>query len=136
MEAYGFIHMKLLLVEDDVQSAELVIRLFKSLGYDVVHTIQGLEGLRLARTEAFDAILLDFNLPDIDGSQICLVLRGQLKNVPIIAMTAQCDSVTRHKAKLFGFTAFVAKPWNIMELVSVVQRFTECAPTQNIKRVM
>ena len=124
------------MVEDDVQSAELVIRLFNSLGYEVVHTVQGLEGLRMARNESFDAILLDFNLPDIDGSQICLVLRTQLKNVPFIALTAQGDSVTRHKAKLFGFSAFVAKPWSIMELVTVVQRFTESLPTQRVNRAM
>ncbi len=117
--------MNLLLVEDDPQSASLVIRLFEGLGYDVTHTPSGLQGLWLAQRKAFNAILLDFNLPDLDGSQICLVLRPLLKTTPIIALTAQDDSVSRKKARLFGFTAFVAKPWNVIELISTVQRFTE-----------
>jgi two-component system copper resistance phosphate regulon response regulator CusR len=117
--------MKILIVEDDPQSADLVTRLFHSIGHTVVHTLSGFEGLRLARTGNFDVILLDFHLPDLDGSQVGLVLHPVLKNTPIIALTAQADSVTRQKAKLFGFSAFIAKPWNLVELVSTVQDLYE-----------
>jgi len=117
--------MKLLLVEDNPQSADLVKRLFQGLGYEVTHTIYGLEGLRLARQKNFDVILLDFNLPDLDGSAIGLVLSPILKTTPIIALTAQDDPITRSKAKRFGFSAFVAKPWDVVELVSTVQKFAE-----------
>jgi len=117
--------MNLLLVEDDPQSADLVGRLFEGLGYQVTHTRYGLEGLSIVQRNSFGAILLDFNLPDLDGSQVCLVLRPILKTTPIIALTAYDDVVTRKKAKLFGFSAFVTKPWNVIELISTVQRFTE-----------
>ena len=113
--------MKLLLVEDHVESAQLLVRFFKSMGYEVVHKTHGLEGLKAARAEPFDAILLDFNLPDIDGSQIGLVMRPTFQNTPLIALTAQTDRATRNKAKRFGFDAFVGKPWSMAELLATVQ---------------
>src|SRR5579859_284882 len=113
--------MRILLVEDHVESADLLVRIFASRGYDVVHKTHGLEGLKAARNETFDAILLDFNLPDIDGSQVGLLLRPLMRDVPIIALTANTDKTTRNKAKVFGFNAFVTKPWSIEGLLSVVQ---------------
>ena len=123
--------MKLLLVEDNLESAQLLVRLFTSLGYHVVHTTHGLDGLRIARDQHFDAVLLDFNLPDIDGSQIGLLLRSIQKTVTLIAITAQCDKITHYKAKLFGFDAFVEKPWSIVELVTTVQGLIERRSTQS-----
>jgi DNA-binding response OmpR family regulator len=75
----------------------------------------------VARAESFDAILLDFNLPDIDGAQVGLVMRPVFKNIPLIALTAQDDRATRNKAKHFGFDAFVGKPWSMLELLATVQ---------------
>src|SRR5579859_8236183 len=116
--------MRLLLVEDHPESADLLVRVFVSSGFDVVHKTHGLEGLKAARSETFDAILLDFNLPDIDGSQVGLLLRPLLRDVPIIALTANVDKITRNKAKMFGFNAFIPKPWNREELLSVLQDLT------------
>lgn len=120
--------MKLLLVEDHLQSANLLVRLFSSAGFEVVHKTHGLDGLKAARNETFDAILLDFNLPDIDGSQVGLLLRSTLKNVPLIALTAQVDKTTRNKAKVFGFNAFIPKPWSVVELLSTVRDLTAPQP--------
>lgn len=121
--------MRLLLVEDNVESAALLVRLFKTTGYDVVHKTHGLEGLKVAREEQFDAILLDFNLPDIDGSQVGLLLRPSLKKVPIIALTSHTDKITRNKAKVFGFNAFIPKPWSVVDLMNILRTLTE---TDNI----
>jgi CheY-like chemotaxis protein len=121
---WGFT-MKLLLVEDNVESAALLVRLFENTGYDVVHKTHGLEGLKAAREEKFDAILLDFNLPDIDGSQVGLLLRPSQKKVPIIALTSHTDKSTRNKAKVFGFNAFIPKPWSVVDLMNILQTLTE-----------
>ncbi len=117
--------MKLLLVEDNVESAQLLVRLFNSTGFDVVHKTHGLEGLKAAREQEFDAILLDFNLPDIDGSQVGLLLRPSMKNVPIIALTAHSDKITRNKAKVFGFNAFIPKPWSVVDLMNTLKTLTD-----------
>jgi DNA-binding response OmpR family regulator len=116
--------MKLLLVEDHIDSANLLVRLFQSSGYDVVHKTHGLDGLKAARQESFDAVLLDFDLPDIDGSQVGLLLRSAANKAPMIALTAKSDKITRNKAKVFGFAAFIAKPWDVVELMNTVQELT------------
>ncbi len=113
--------MKLLLVEDNLENAKMVIRILQTAGYTVTHTVTGLEGMALARRGVFDGILLDFDLPDIDGSQIGLSLRRVLPNIPIIAVTAHADRVNRNKAKLFGFNAFVPKPFTDDELLGVLE---------------
>lgn len=113
--------MNVLLVEDNPENAQLFIRILQAGGFTVNHKLRGLEGLQAARNGAFDAILLDFDLPDIDGSQIGLALRKVLPRTPIIALTAHADKLTRNKARIFGFDAFIAKPCTDEDLLNTVQ---------------
>jgi two-component system, sensor histidine kinase and response regulator len=123
--------MKLLLVEDNIENAKLIIRILNTDGYDVAHTVSGLEGLSIARNEAFDAILLDFDLPDIDGSQVGLSLRKRLPNTPLIAVTAHADKLTRSKAKLFGFNAFISKPFTDDDLLNTLHELIDANSTES-----
>jgi DNA-binding response OmpR family regulator len=116
--------MRLLLIEDNLENAQFFTLVFNTAGYEVVHRTHGLEGLKVARQETFDAILIDFDLPDIDGSQICLALRKTFKSLPIIALTAQADKITRNKARSFGFDAFISKPCTDIDLINTVQLLT------------
>lgn len=121
--------MQILLVEDDLQSAQLFVDILQTEGYKVTHTASALEGLRLARREAFDAIILDINLPDLDGATAGLALRRSMATVPIIALTASADIMTRTRTRAFGFNAFIAKPCTDEDLVSTVRRLTN--PTES-----
>lgn len=113
--------MKLLLVEDNIENAKLIIRILQTGGYEVTHTLKGLEGLSLGKTGEFSAILLDFDLPDIDGSQVGLALRKKLPSTPIVALTAHASKITRDKARLFGFNAFIPKPFTDDDLLNTLQ---------------
>ncbi len=113
--------MKILLVEDNAEAAALVIRVLTCAGHEVTHTMYGLDGMKLARQGLFDVILLDFQLPDIDGSQICLSLRDVLKSTPILAVTSQDDRVTRRKAQSFGFNGFIPKPIVVEDFLATIQ---------------
>jgi DNA-binding response OmpR family regulator len=117
--------MKILLVEDTPESIQLLTRILTYDGHEVLHTAYGLEAMQLARQKSFDALLLDFDLPDMDGSQICLALRSVIK-CPIIAVTSHADRVTRKKAALFGFDGFIPKPINIEEFLGTIRAL---APT-------
>ncbi len=117
--------MKLLLVEDNRDNAQLFIRILETAGYEVTHTTRGLEGLRMARQEPYNVILLDFDLPDIDGSQVGLSLRKSARSAAIIALTAKADKTTRNKAKLFGFNAFVSKPCTDEDLLNTIKAVLE-----------
>ena len=121
--------MRVLLVEDNLETSQVLIKMLRHGGHEVTHTTQGLEGMRLARQENFDMILLDFNLPDLDGSQVGLTLRNSLKNTPIVAITSDHSRLTRKKAEIFGFDAFVPKPTETQELLAVVQTTTHKTPT-------
>ena len=112
--------MKLLLVEDHMDTAQIYSRHLTLAGYEVLHTASGLEALRWARAQTFDVILIDLNLPDIDGSQVGLVLRDKLPNTPFIAMTSEDSRVTRKKTRFFGFDAFITKPTTIALLLETV----------------
>src|SRR5579859_5490467 len=112
---------ELLLVEDDMENAQLFIRILETANFKVVHTVRGLEGLNEARRRKFQAIILDFDLPDLDGAQVGLALRRRIGTTPLIALTAHADVVTRKKALAFGFDAFIAKPCTGQDLIRVVQ---------------
>ncbi len=112
--------MKLLLVEDNLENAKLIVRILQTGGYDVIHKATALEGMGTARTGGFDAILLDFDLPDLDGAQVGLALRKYLSTTPIIALTAHADRVSRAKAKRFGFNAFIPKPFTDDDLLNTL----------------
>ena len=122
--------MKLLLVEDNIENAKLVMSILKTDGFEVMHTVSGLEGMSLARKDTYDGILLDFDLPDIDGSQVGLALRKRLPATPIIALTAHADRLTRSKAKIFGFNAFISKPFTDEDLLGTVHKLVDAIPSE------
>ncbi len=103
-----------LLVEDNQTNADMVIRLLQSINVEVKHTLRGLDGARLARERRPDLILMDFNLPDIDGRTLVLQIKKQLGGPaapPIVAVTARTGEHEQKIAKQFGCTAFVSKPF-------------------------
>src|SRR5258708_19512680 len=101
---------ELLLVEDDMENAQLFIRILETANFKVVHTVRGLDGLNEARRRKFQAIILDFDLPDLDGAQVGLALRRRIGTTPLIALTAHPDAATRNKAHPFAFTPFFPNP--------------------------
>jgi CheY-like chemotaxis protein len=116
--------MNILLVEDDLKSAQLFTRILETEGYKVTHTASALEGIKLAKQHNFAAVLLDINLPDLDGSVAGLSIHRAIPKLPIIALTAKADSVTRAKTKSFGFSAFIAKPCTDSDLINTLHIFT------------
>jgi CheY-like chemotaxis protein len=113
----------ILLVEDNQANADMVIRILNVAGYTVKHCINGLESARIARTDPPALILLDFNLPDIDGQALILLLRKQMTHdLPIVALTARVSDVDKKIAKRFGCAGFIGKPFTSEELLDVVQK--------------
>lgn len=114
-----------LLIEDNPLNAEVVIFLLNSIGVEVKHTLRGLEGSKLARQDCPSLILMDFDLPDIDGRTLALQLKKQLAdcgNPPIVALTAQTGKREERIAMGFGCTAFVSKPIDDEEFLALVQK--------------
>jgi CheY-like chemotaxis protein len=114
----------ILLVEDNQENADMTIRILKSAGYEVKHVLQGLQAGPLARAETPSLILMDFDLPDINGRVMALTLKKQLgAATPIIAVTARTGEAEARIAQRFGMSAFVSKPFLPEHLLAVVGQF-------------
>jgi two-component system, cell cycle response regulator DivK len=112
-----------LLVEDNPQHAEMANHILTSAGYEVKTVARGLEAAALARRNPPLIILMDFDLPDVDGKVLTLSLRNQLggkKAPPFVAVTAHASSMNIALAQRFGCAAFVAKPYTADRLLTVV----------------
>lgn len=115
----------ILLVEDNQNTADFIIRILESANHIVHHASRGLEGARWARASHPDLVLMDIDLPDINGRSVVLSLRRQssAQELPIIAVTAHADADSVMLAKGFGCNAFLAKPFLPEELLKLVNHF-------------
>lgn len=116
----------ILLIEDNQNNADMMIRILQTAGFEVKHFLKGLDGAKQARKETPALILMDFNLLDIDGRILALTLRKQLREdtmLPIIACTARAGKSEERLAEHFGCTAFLSKPFTSDELLEMVNRF-------------
>lgn len=110
--------LTVLLIEDNLTIARQVCDYLAGIGWQVDHTVKGEHGIELALGQVYDVVLLDLNLPDIDGLQVCECIKQQsLTNVPILMLTAR--DAFEDKAEGFGQGAddYVTKPFELRELV-------------------
>jgi two-component system alkaline phosphatase synthesis response regulator PhoP len=117
---------KVLVVDDDVKTVDLVKLYLERDGYQVLTAYDGIEALRLARESSPDLIVLDLMLPDIDGLEVCRVLRNE-SDVPIIMLTARTTDQDKLTGLGLGADDYVTKPFSPKVLVArvwaVLRRF-------------
>ncbi len=113
---------RILHIEDDAANRLLVRKLLVAAGHEVVDAPDGLEGVRLACATKPDLVLVDLNIPGLDGFEVTLRLRGEpgLSAVPIVAITAEGD---RDTSLAVGCTGFIQKPIDARSFASVVARY-------------
>lgn len=115
----------ILYIEDNPDNMLLVKRALEARGYRLLQATTGQQGLEIAERENVDLILLDINLPDIDGYEVARRLRrhkkASLAYVPIIAITANALKGDAEKALEAGCDVYMAKPINIRELWAQVE---------------
>jgi DNA-binding response OmpR family regulator len=111
---------KILLVEDEATVRETLALNLGAEGYDVLMAADGPEGLRLAREQAPDLIVLDLMLPELDGLSVCRLLRRD-SNVPIIMLTARGTEMDRITGLETGADDYVVKPFSLGELLARVR---------------
>ena len=117
---------KILLIEDTVDSVELVRRALSNRGYEVIHAVDAETGLELALAHPPDLILLDLGLPDYDGQTLAGWLRAEpvLDDTPIIAFTAWPQETARKMVDSYGCNGYISKPiLKINEFVAQVDSY-------------
>jgi DNA-binding response OmpR family regulator len=111
---------KVLVVDDDIKTVELVRLYLKRDGYQVLTAYDGVEALRLARESYPDLVVLDLMLPDIDGLEVCRTLRHE-SDVPIIMLTARTTDQDKLTGLDLGADDYVTKPFSPKELAARVR---------------
>jgi two-component system cell cycle response regulator DivK len=118
---------KVLYIEDNPDNMTLVQRALEARGYSLLKAYNGIDGVLTAEQEEVDLILLDINLPDIDGYEVARRLRTSekraLRSVPIIAVTANALKGDAEKALEAGCDVYMSKPINIRELWARTEAF-------------
>ena len=115
----------ILIVEDNEKNMKLVRDILQHQGHATLEAVTGRDGVELATTRRPDLILMDIQLPDIDGIQALREIRAvpALDAVPVVAVSASVMPDEHQKIVSSGFDAFVTKPINLKQFRETVQRF-------------
>jgi PAS domain S-box-containing protein len=121
------VRQSVLVAEDNEINQLVAVDTLDTLGYDADIANNGVEAIELAGTREYDAILMDCQMPKLDGYQATTRLRGQElsgRHIPIIALTAGALPEDRERARQAGMDDFLAKPLDIDDLRATLQRWT------------
>ncbi len=115
----------ILIVEDNEKNMKLVRDILRHHGHNTLEAATGAEGVRLALEERPDLILMDIQLPDIDGIAALGLIRAEssLDATPVVAVSASVMPDDQRKIVTSGFDAFVTKPLDLKQFLGTVQRF-------------
>lgn len=119
---------KILLVDDDVEFCEAAKLLLDSEGYEVILAYDGKEGLEKARAEKPDLVILDVMMPEMNGYDVCVVVKAdpELKKIPVVLLTAVDQALfkttyTRVMGLMTEADDYISKPVEPVELVKRVE---------------
>jgi two-component system cell cycle response regulator DivK len=117
----------ILIVEDNEKNMKLARDLLEAKGYSTLGAVNGVDGVRLAKEHRPDLVLMDIQLPDINGIEAFEQLRAdpRTQTVPIVAFTASVTPTDRTRVMQAGFDGFLSKPINIKEFLATVKRMVE-----------
>lgn len=115
----------ILVVEDNQMNLELVTDILEAGGYRVVQAKSGNEALELATAEQPDLILMDIQLPEMDGLEVTRLLKksASTRDIDIIALTAYAMRGDEAKARDAGCSGYIAKPINTREFAKVIESY-------------
>jgi two-component system, OmpR family, KDP operon response regulator KdpE len=107
------------LIVDDERSIRLSLRtILGNFGFAIVEAARGEEALALVRTEPFDAVLLDINMPGIGGIEVCRLMRKASPRLPIVMLTVQGSEDRKVEALNAGADDYITKPFQLRELTA------------------
>lgn len=117
---------RVLIVEDEPNIVESLNFILGQAGFDVETAVDGAEALQRLRRQVYSALILDLMLPGINGFDVLRSVRsdGELKDMPVIVLTAKGQAADRQAAEAIGATAFITKPFSNAEIVQRVSQLT------------
>lgn len=110
--------MRILIVEDAEKLGRFLVRALEEEGYAADHVMSGGEGLEAAGRHEYDAVILDWMLPDIDGLAVCRELRRRGATTPVLMLTARSETGERVMGLEAGADDYLVKPFEVEELIA------------------
>lgn len=115
----------ILIVDDECRLAQCLAMTLEDEGYRVSVAHDGVEGLKCARSLAPDLIVLDWNMPQLSGLEVCQHLRQAGNAVPIVLATGRSDRISQTLGLRAGADAYIVKPYNIDEMLSAISQLLD-----------
>lgn len=114
---------QILVIEDEQDLQKILDYNLRKAGHNVVQALRGQDGLKQAQQAHPDLILLDLMLPDLQGTEICKILKAspETQNIPIIMLTAKGEEIDRVLGFELGVEDYVVKPFSVRELILRIQ---------------
>jgi len=115
---------QVLVVDDSNSIRDMVSFTLKSAGYETVEAKDGQDGLNKAQSGTFDLVILDVNMPIMDGIKLCQELRKlpTFKFTPILMLTTESSGDMKIRGKAAGATGWLVKPFNPEKLLATIKR--------------
>jgi two-component system cell cycle response regulator DivK len=116
---------RILVIEDTEDNRQIIRDLLTSFDYELIEAVDGAEGVTMARNHCPDLILMDIQLPVVDGYEATRQIRAipELAQVPIIAVTSYALSGDEAKTRAAGCDGYVAKPFSPRQLLAKIREF-------------
>jgi signal transduction histidine kinase len=119
---------RVLLAEDNPVNLQVAMAMLESLGLHVECAVSGREAVAMARAHDYDAILMDCQMPEMDGFEATRCLRGEGLHTPIIALTANAMAGDRERCLEAGMNDYISKPFTLEQIAAIVRRWALAEP--------
>lgn len=111
---------QILIIDDDIEILDLLKIFLNFEGYDVITTTRGMEGYELLKSKNICLVILDLNLPDIDGERLCKIIRKE-SDVPILIISAKETVTNKVLCFEYGADDYLTKPFEKIELLARIK---------------
>jgi len=115
--------MRVLVVDDNRDILDLLRRVLTTYGYDVIVARSGIEALHQDAAAHPDIVLLDVNMPTLDGWEVCRRLKAR-RDVPVMLLTVRAEAADFESSRAAGADEHIAKPFEIADLLARIERYT------------
>ncbi len=114
---------KVLVIDDDPDGIALVEVMLKARGFDVMSAASGPEGLNALRDTLPDLILLDINMPDMNGHQVGLLLQNDFPDIPVMMLTSSTKQQDQYKATMTGTVRYISKSEELQDIGTIISDY-------------
>ena len=116
---------KVLVVEDDNINMQLICEILIAEGFKTEVAMNGFEAIKMTENELYDLILMDIELPGMDGIEATRIIKNKIKNkdVPIIALTAYAMRGDKERIIEAGLDDYISKPWVMSDFINKMEKY-------------